>query len=225
LTPLKRIHVVAAAVIDSRGRVLIAQRPSGKHLEGCWEFPGGKVEPGEERRAGLKRELREELGIEITGPMRPLIRLEHSYPDKHVHLDIWVVHKYRGEPRGLEGQPLQWVSQEELATVQLLPADGPIVAALGLPETLRSLATKDYVVGASAEPDAQGRLRGVLCAGLAEAMAASDAGANFVVLARELPAGELKSLCELVPAPVYTPGVTLEAVWELGASGVNELTA
>jgi mutator protein MutT len=217
--------VVAAAVIDARGRVLIAQRPSGKHLEGCWEFPGGKLEPGEERRAGLARELREELGIDITGPLRPLIRLEHSYPDKHVHLDIWVVHEYQGEPRGVEGQPLQWVSQKELETVQLLPADGPIVAALRLPETLRSAETKDYVIGASAEPDAQGRLRGVLCAGLAEAMAASDAGANFVVLARELPAHELRSLCELVPVPVYTPGLELEEAWGMGASGVSELTA
>ena len=112
--------------------------------------------------------------------------------------------------------------QEELAAVQLLPADGPIVAALGLPETLRSTETKDYVIGASAEPDAQGRLRGVLCAGLAEAMAASDAGANFVVLAGELPAHELGSLCEMVPVPVYAPGLSLEEAWGLGASGVRE---
>jgi mutator protein MutT len=220
---LVRIKVVAAAVIDAQGRVLIAQRPSGKHLAGCWEFPGGKLEAGEERRAGLARELREELGINVTGTPRPLIRLEHSYPDKHVHLDIWVVHQYQGEARGLEGQPVRWVSQEELQTVRLLPADGPIVAALKLPDTLTVASTQDYVVGNSPEPDAQGRLRGVMCEGLASAMAASDAGANFVVLARELPAHELESLCELVPVPVYTPGLTLEAAWGLGASGVSEL--
>ena len=192
-------------------------------MAGCWEFPGGKLEAGEERRAGLARELREELGIEISGPPRPLIRLEHSYPHKHVHLDIWVVHQYAGEAHGREGQPVRWVSQQELATVQLLPADGPIVASLRLPETLTERSTQDYVVGDSAEPDGQGRLKGVLCGGLADAMAASDAGANFVVLATELPARELESLCELIPVPVYTPGLALENAWELGVSGVSDL--
>jgi mutator protein MutT len=217
---LLEIKVVAAAVIDAAGRVLIAERPAGKHLAGRWEFPGGKLEPGEERRAGLARELQEELGITITGAPRPLIRLRHSYPDKHVHLDIWVVRQYRGEAAGLEGQALRWVSPEELETVELLPADGPIVAALRLPETLTVTETRDYAVGKSPEPDAEGRLRGVFCQGLADAMAANDAGADFVVLARQLPANELESLCELIPIPVYTPGLTREEAWGLGASGV-----
>jgi hypothetical protein len=104
-----------------------------------------------------------------------------------------------------------------------LPADGPIVAALRLPEKLQALATQHYVVGASAELDPEGRLRGVLCSGLSDAMAANDAGANFVVLRRELPHGELRSLCEMVPIPVYTPGLALQEAWELGASGVSEL--
>ena len=94
-------HVVAAAVTDRAGRVLIAQRLPGKHLAGGWEFPGGKLEPGEERRAGLARELREELGILIASP-RPLIRVRHTYPYGEVLLDMWVVHDYRGEPRGLD---------------------------------------------------------------------------------------------------------------------------
>ena len=81
------IHVVAAAVIDAAGRVLIAQRPEGKHLAGGWEFPGGKLEPGEERAAGLARELREELGITIETP-RPLIRVRHAYPAREVLLDV-----------------------------------------------------------------------------------------------------------------------------------------
>jgi len=223
LTGLKPIHVVAAAVINAQGRVLIAQRPAGTHMAGAWEFPGGKLENGEERRAGLARELREELGIIVTGPPRPLIRLRHAYPHKEVYLDIWVVRRYHGEPQGLEGQAVRWCTQTELQTVQLLPADGPIVAALRLPERLIVAATQDYVVGATAEPDAQGRLNGVLCAGLSEAMAASDAGANFVVLTRELPKEELEALCEMIPVPVYTPGPNLEEAWEFGASGLVEL--
>ena len=224
LSSPKRIHVVAAAITDAQGRVLIAERPAGKHLSGRWEFPGGKLEAGEERRAGLARELREELGLVLAGTPRPLIRLEHTYPEKHVHLDIWVVHHYRGEARGLEGQALRWVSQKELERVDLLPADGPIVAALRLPETLVERETAAYAIGDSAEPDGRGRLRGVRCTGLADALAASDAGADFLVLARELPHGELRSLCEMIPQPVYTPGIALQEAWELGASGVHLVT-
>ena len=194
--------------MDAQGRVLIAQRPAGKHLAGHWEFPGGKLERGEERRLGLARELREELGVVISGTPRPLIRLEHSYPDKRVHLDIFVVRRYQGEPQGREGQALRWVSQDELEGVELLPADGPIVAALRLPERLRELSV--------------GELRGVPCEGMADAMAASDAGADFLVMLHELPHGEVRSICELVPVPVYVRGMELEAAWELGASGVVE---
>ena len=201
---------------------MIAQRPAGTHMAGAWEFPGGKLENGEERRAALSRELHEEIGIVISTP-RPLIRLRHAYPHKEVFLDIWVVRHYRGEPHGLEGQAVRWCTQAELESVELLPADGPIVAALRLPEKLQALATQHYVVGASAEPDPEGRLRGVLCSGLCDAMAANDAGANFLVLRRELPHGDLRSLCEMVPIPVYTPGLALQEAWELGASGVSEL--
>src|SRR5580693_7421101 len=84
------IHVVAGAVIDATGRVLIAQRPPGKHLAGGWEFPGGKLEPGEARATGLARELGEELGIAIRNP-RPLIRVRHTYPYGEVLIDMWVV--------------------------------------------------------------------------------------------------------------------------------------
>ncbi|HEX3397860.1 MAG TPA: (deoxy)nucleoside triphosphate pyrophosphohydrolase, partial [Steroidobacteraceae bacterium] len=199
-------HVVAAAVMDAAGHVLIAQRPAGKHLAGGWEFPGGKLMAGEDRRAGLARELREELGISLSAPPRPLIRVRHTYPSGEVLIDMWVVRFFEGDPEGLDGQALRWVTQEALEHVELLPADGPIVAALRLPERLTAAATRDYVVGDSAEPDAGGRLRGVLCAGLADAMAASDAGAGFIVLKNELPHGELRSICEMVPMPVYTPG-------------------
>jgi mutator protein MutT len=205
-------HVVAAAVIDAQGRVLIAQRPAGKHLAGGWEFPGGKLERGEERRAGLSRELREELGIAISKP-RPLIRVQHTYDFGSVLIDMWVVRHYEGEPRGLDGQALRWVTQGELEAVELLPADGPIVAALRLPERLQQAST-GYAVG---------ELRGVSCEGMADAMAASDAGADFLVLLHELPHGEIRSICELVPVPMYVRGMEVEAAWELGATGVVEV--
>jgi mutator protein MutT len=217
-------HVVAAGVTDLEGRVLIAQRPPGKHLAGRWEFPGGKLEAGEDRRAGLARELREELGITLSAPPRPLIRVRHTYDYGEVLIDMWVVRQYSGEPRGLEAQTLRWCTQDEFKSVDLLPADGPIVAALRLPEKLTQPATRDYVLGRSAEPDAAGRLRGVWCLGLADAMAASDAGADFLVLRNELPPAEIRSICELVPVPVYVPGLGLQSAWELGASGTAHMS-
>jgi mutator protein MutT len=216
-------HVVAAAVIDLAARVLIAQRPLGKHLAGGWEFPGGKLEPGEDRRTGLARELREELGITVSAPPRPLIRVRHAYDYGEVLIDMWVVRQYSGEPRGLDGQALRWCTRQELESAELLPADGPIVAALRLPERLTQAATRDYVLGRSAEADAAGRLRGVWCSGLADAMAASDAGGDFLVLRKKLEQLEIRSLCELVAVPVYVTGVRVEEAWELGASGIVEL--
>ena len=206
-------HVVAAALIDAQGRVLIAQRPKGKHLAGGWEFPGGKLEPGEDRRSGLARELREELGITLIAPARPLIRVRHSYEFGEVLIDMWVVKRYSGEPSGLDGQALRWVSPDELETVDLLPADGPIVAALRLPERLSAVSTREYELG---------RLRGVMCDGMADAMAASDAGADFLVLRNELPHAEIRSICELVPVPLYVPRLGVGEAWELGATGVVE---
>ncbi|HTB87822.1 MAG TPA: NUDIX domain-containing protein, partial [Steroidobacteraceae bacterium] len=202
-------QVVAAAVIDLGGRVLIAQRPPGKHLAGRWEFPGGKLEAGEDRRAGLARELREELGITLTGTPRPLIRVRHTYDYGEVLIDMWVARQYSGEPRGLEGQSLRWCTQDELKSVELLPADGPIVAALRLPEKLSETSAPEYVVGRLAEAgaEADGRLRGVWCDGMADAMAASDAGADFLVLRNELSHAEIRSMCELVPVPVYVWGL------------------
>jgi 8-oxo-dGTP diphosphatase len=123
------IHVVAGALFDEQGRVLIAQRPPGKHMAGGWEFPGGKLEPGEQALAGLKRELQEELGIEVL-EATPLIAYEHGYSDRRVLLDLWLVSRYAGEPSSVEGQPLQWVMIDELETVGLLEADRPMIPAL-----------------------------------------------------------------------------------------------
>jgi mutator protein MutT len=226
------IHVVAGAVIDAAGRVLIAQRPSGKHLAGGWEFPGGKLEPGEARAAGLERELREELGIAIRDP-RPLIRVRHTYPQGEVLIDMWVVKSYSGSPRGLDGQALKWLFQEELEEAELLPADGPIVRALRLPERLTHLSTPDYEVVESAilrkrlavdgAANNRSQLVGMFCRDGDEAVEAAGAGADFLVLRNVLGCGELAALCDSVLVPVFARGIGLDQAWALGASGCNEI--
>jgi mutator protein MutT len=229
--PRPFIHVVAAAVLDATGRVLIAQRPPGKHLAGGWEFPGGKLEPGEERLAGLARELCEELGITVATP-RPLIRVRHVYPSREVLLDMWVVRQYRGEPRGLDGQALRWCTHEELAMAELLPADKPIVAALRLPEQLTEASSPWYNISdlssmgrarVGAEVTHNAPLCGVFCASVSQAAASAHTGADFLVLSEVLPSGELATLCQLVSLPVYARGLAVEEAWTLGASGTNEI--
>ena len=123
------IHVVAGALFDSAGQVLIAQRPVGKALAGRWEFPGGKLHADEDPYAGLVRELREELGVEVRAAAR-LIRYPHAYPERTVWLDMWIVTDWSGEPRGLDGQALKWVEPPRLHEEDILEADQPIVAAL-----------------------------------------------------------------------------------------------
>lgn len=227
------IHVVAGVVIDAADRVLIAQRPAGKHMAGGWEFPGGKLEPGEERVAGLARELREELGITLETPPRPLIRVRHAYSSREVLLDVWVVKGFSGEPRGLDGQALRWCTLDELAGVELLPADGPIVRALRLPERLTQVSTPCYVIvdpeSGSPSPDTNdvihdARLSGTFCTSAKQAVGAAAAGAEFLVLRAQIAAGELAALCRVVSEPVYAHGIALEAAWALGASGTSDIS-
>jgi 8-oxo-dGTP diphosphatase len=125
------ILVVAAAVYGRDGRVLIAERPAGKHMGGRWEFPGGKVNVGESEGDALVRELREELGIEVAASAsRPLMRLSHSYDDRDVELSMWIVEGFSGEPQGLDGQRLKWVQPARLPDEDILEADRPFVEAL-----------------------------------------------------------------------------------------------
>lgn len=128
-----RIHVVAGVLRDAVGRVLVAQRSAGKHLAGLWEFPGGKVEPGEQRIDALRRELHEELGIDI-GQSQPLIRVPHRYPELHVDLDVFSVHDWEGELHSGEGQALAWHSIDELHALPMPAADRPVLSALSLPQ-------------------------------------------------------------------------------------------
>ena len=124
------ILVVAAALYDEHGRVLIAQRPAGRHMAGRWEFPGGKLHASESERAALTRELREELGIEVAAA-RPFMRLKHAYEDRDVELSLWIVERFSGSPVCLDGQRLRWVAPLSLAAQDILEADRPFVDALG----------------------------------------------------------------------------------------------
>lgn len=127
--PKQAIHVVAGALVSLQGQILIAQRPLGKHMAGGWEFPGGKVMQGETPLAALRRELEEELGIQVQAA-EYLVSCEHEYEDRHVHLELWLVTEFSGEPQSLDQQALRWVSVEELPAANLLPADQPLIEAL-----------------------------------------------------------------------------------------------
>jgi 8-oxo-dGTP diphosphatase len=121
--------VVAGALYHRDGRVLIAERPPGKHMAGRWEFPGGKVANGETEEQALTRELREELGVQVTAS-RPFMRLSHEYDDRVVELSMWLVDSFTGEPQSLEGQRLKWVTPAQLLQEDILEADRPFVEAL-----------------------------------------------------------------------------------------------
>ncbi|WP_026001651.1 MULTISPECIES: Nudix family hydrolase [Vreelandella] len=129
----RRVHVAAAAIISAdQKHVLIARRPSNVDHGGLWEFPGGKLAPYETGLEGLKRELHEELGVEIVRA-QPLIRVHHEYPDKHILLDVWQVHEFAGEPFGREGQAVRWVPMDELVNYPFPAANLPILRAVMLP--------------------------------------------------------------------------------------------
>ncbi len=127
------IHVAAAAIQDAEGRVLITRRADHLHQGGLWEFPGGKLEPGETPEQALARELEEELAIHplVT---EPLIRIHHQYEDRRVRLDFFRVSDYRGEARGMEGQPLRWLAPGEMRPESFPAADRPVITALQLPD-------------------------------------------------------------------------------------------
>lgn len=130
---MNTLLVVAAALVNDRGEVLLAQRPKGKQLAGHWEFPGGKVEPGEAPEAALARELAEELGIEVgAADMQPLTFLSHAYEEFNFHLMMptWLVNAWHGEPRALEHQAIKWVHPNEMHQMLMIEADKPLVDRL-----------------------------------------------------------------------------------------------
>jgi 8-oxo-dGTP diphosphatase len=128
---VKLTLVVAVALVDVDDRVLIAQRPPGKALAGLWEFPGGKVEPGERPEQALIRELREELGIEVKEPcLAPLTFASHAYDDFHLLMPLYVCRKWEGFVRAREGQALKWAAARTLRDYPMPPADGPLIPHL-----------------------------------------------------------------------------------------------
>ena len=130
--PERPILLVAAiALVDADGRVLIAQRPKGKHLEGLWEFPGGKLRGGETPETALIRELNEELGIDVEHScLAPLSFASHDYGDFHLLMPLYVCRVWQGVVRAREGQQLKWVKPAKLGDWPMPPADAPLVAAL-----------------------------------------------------------------------------------------------
>jgi 8-oxo-dGTP diphosphatase len=128
---VKLVLVAACALIDTDGRVLLAQRPPGKPMAGLWEFPGGKVESGERPEDTLIRELREELAIVVREPcLAPLTFASHAYPDFHLLMPLYVCRRWEGTPVAQEGQTLAWVRPNRLRDYPMLPADEPLISHL-----------------------------------------------------------------------------------------------
>ena len=130
--PVRPVVLVAAVVlIDPDGRVLLAERPEGKHLAGLWEFPGGKLQPGETPEAALIRELAEELGIDVHAScLAPFTFASHAYPDFHLLMPLYVCRRWTGIVTARENQRLKWVRPARLGEYPMPPADKPLVAML-----------------------------------------------------------------------------------------------
>jgi 8-oxo-dGTP diphosphatase len=128
---LKLLLVVAAALVDADNRVLIAQRPKGKTLEGLWEFPGGKLEPSERPEDALIRELKEELGVTVKAAcLAPLSFASHAHDDFHLLMPLYVCRRWEGFVQPLEGQALKWARAKDLRNYPMPPADAPLIPHL-----------------------------------------------------------------------------------------------
>ncbi len=129
--PPRIVLVVACALVDTDGRVLVAQRPEGKALAGLWEFPGGKLEPGERPEESLIRELAEELGITVKADcLAPLTFASHAYESFHLLMPLYVCRRWEGTPEGREGQAIRWMKPARLRDLPMPPADAPLIAHL-----------------------------------------------------------------------------------------------
>jgi 8-oxo-dGTP diphosphatase len=128
---VKLVLVAACALVDTDGRVLLAQRPPGKPMAGLWEFPGGKVEDGERPEETLIRELKEELGIAVSEAcLAPLTFASHSYPNFCLLMPLYVCRRWEGTAAAMEGQQLKWVKPNRLRDYEMPPADVPLIAHL-----------------------------------------------------------------------------------------------
>ena len=130
-TALPILTVVAVALVDPDGRILLAQRPPGKPMAGLWEFPGGKIHDRESPEAALIRELKEELGIDVTEAcLAPFTFASHRYERFHLLMPLYVCRRWKGTPQALEGQTLAWARADRLADYPMPPADRPLIAML-----------------------------------------------------------------------------------------------
>ena len=130
-TGLPIVLVSAVALVDVDGRVLLAQRPQGKHMAGMWEFPGGKVDDGETPEVALIRELKEELAIDVRHScLAPIAFASHAYDDFHLLMPLFACRVWHGEPVAQEGQNLRWVRPVRMLDIEMPPADIPLVAVL-----------------------------------------------------------------------------------------------
>ncbi len=205
------LDVVAAVILKPDGRFLLAERPLGKVYAGYWEFPGGKVEPGETRLAALVRELHEELGIEVDGATPWLTRI-YTYPHATVRLNFFRVTRWHGEAHGKENQRISWQMPDAVAVAPLLPANGPILRALSLPPV--------YAISQAAGlgvPLFLERLQSAL-----------ENGVKLIQLREnQLSAAELESLAAQVVALAHAHGARvlingdLELARRVGADGVH----
>lgn len=150
------LHVAAGVIYDASGRILIARRLPESHQGGLWEFPGGKLEAGESAEVALRRELREELSIEVR-QAQPLLQVRHLYADRAVLLDVWSVTRFLGIPQGMQGQETCWVAPDALPRFKFPAANWPIVAAARLPD-------RYAIVDGDAEPDELARRLDALAA-------------------------------------------------------------
>ena len=123
------IHVAVGIVVNTNQEILIAKRATNKHQGDLWEFPGGKVESGEDAYQALCRELQEEIGI-VVQLAKPLTKINYTYPDKKVLLDVWLVTQYTGEPEGIEGQPIKWTTVAKLNQYKFPNANIAIITAI-----------------------------------------------------------------------------------------------
>ncbi len=131
LDPVPVVLVVAVALVDRDGRVLLAKRPMGKPMAGLWEFPGGKIRDGESPEAALVRELAEELGLDTAEScLAPLTFASHRYADFHLLMPLYVCRVWKGSPRAREGQALKWVAPDRLKDYPMPPADAPLIPVL-----------------------------------------------------------------------------------------------
>lgn len=185
--------MAAGVLANARGEILVSRRSDDAHQGGLWEFPGGKLEAGEDVAAALARELREEIGIRVDSA-RPLIRVRHDYGDRAVLLDVWRVNAWHGTVRAREGQALQWLAPDTLTGLPMPAADVPIISAARLPER--------YLITPSLQGDRQ--------AFLAALRASVDAGVRLVALrAGDLRDTELTALAREAAAVCRARGARM----------------